>query len=196
MPDNDVWPPKPTLLDPLAEHDELIEARLPTLSAMTPNWDLLLPKSPLLLPGLRSLLPAARRLSPGVPVSDRVLLLQALREDKGLDFWQAQAVVKSYYQRHGMEMAPKAVLKTLLLPLVGAGLAVVAVAATLLSSYLSFHRRALLSQPNHGVAIIALDNAKSLLQTVSLTLLALIYGFWFLRYLVLRVRSRRKKATG
>ena len=28
MPDFTLWPPKPTLLDPLAEHDELISERL------------------------------------------------------------------------------------------------------------------------------------------------------------------------
>ncbi len=28
MPDNDVWPPKPDLPDPLAEYDDVIAARL------------------------------------------------------------------------------------------------------------------------------------------------------------------------
>ena len=86
MPDNSVWPPKPTLLDPMAEYDELIEASLPTLSAMTVKWDLVVPESYRLLPGISWLLPMARRLSPGVPVNDRVLLIQVLREGRGLDY--------------------------------------------------------------------------------------------------------------
>lgn len=32
MPDNDVWPPKPTLPDPLTEYDALIRSKLYTLS--------------------------------------------------------------------------------------------------------------------------------------------------------------------
>lgn len=97
MPADDVWPPKPSLLDPLAESDELIEARLPTLSTMTVNYDLLVPRSYLLLPGFGSLMRLVSRLTPEAPapVNDRTLLLQALREDRGLDFWQAQAVVRS-----------------------------------------------------------------------------------------------------
>jgi len=197
MPDSDVWPPKPSLLDPLAEYDEFIEARLPTLSAMTVNWDLLVPKSHLLLPGFGSLMRLMSRLTPGspAPVNDRTLLLQALREDRGLDFWQAQAVVRSYYQRHGMELTTRAALKTLLFPIVGVGLALGAVTAILIYHYLSYHRDALLRQPNHGAAIVALDNAKSLLQTVSLTLIGLVYGSWLLRYLILRARHKRAGAV-
>lgn len=94
-----------------------------------------------------------------------------------------------------MEMTTRAALKTLLFPLVGVGLALGAVTAILVCHYLSYHPDALLRQPNHGAAIIALDNAKSLLQTLSLTLIGLMYSIWLLRYLVLRVRHNRAGAV-
>ena len=37
MPDNDVWPPKPTLLDPLTEYDALIKSKLHILSEAEPG---------------------------------------------------------------------------------------------------------------------------------------------------------------
>ena len=191
MPENNIWPPKPTLLDPMAEYDELIEARLPTLSAMTVKWDLIVPASHKLLPGIFWLLPRVHRLSPGVPVNDRALLIQVLREECGLDFQQAQSVVLSYYQRRGMAMTTKAVLRTLVFPLTVLALAFVGAFAVLISSYLTFHRDAVLSQPNHGAALIALDHAKALLQIASLTLSGLVFASWFVRYWVMRRRSKR-----
>ncbi len=37
MPDNEVWPPKPSLLDPLAEYDELIAAKLAAFPTEEPE---------------------------------------------------------------------------------------------------------------------------------------------------------------
>ena len=194
MPTDEVWPPKPSLLDPLAEHDELIEARLSTLSAMTLNWELVLPQLFGRSPSFLWLLRLKQRLSPETPVDDQFLLIQVLREEKGLDLLQARATVRSYYHRHGMALTRKSVLRMALPLLITLAIALVAIAATFLSLHLSFHRDALLSRPNHGAAIIALDNAKSRLQTVSLTLLGLLYGFWFLHFLVMRLRHKRAAA--
>ncbi len=195
MPDNDVWPPKPDLPDPLTEYDELIEAKLPTLSTETVKWELVLPHEMRLLPGSIWILHMRSRLLPEAPVNDWLLLIQVLREEKDLDFQQAQAVVQSYYQRHGMAPTTKALLKTAILPLVMVALALVAVFSTLFSTYLLYHRDAVLRQPNHGAAIVALDREKSLLQSMSLTLLALIYGFWLIRYLVMRRRKKPRIET-
>ncbi len=197
MPDNDVWPPKPDLPDPLAEYDELIEAKLPTLSTETVKWNLVLPRSTTLLPGFLWLLHMTgrlrSRLSPGEPVPERLLLIQALREERGLDLLQAQAVVQSYYQRHRMAPTKKALLKILILALAPVALALVAAFSTLFAVYLSFHRQVVLSHPNHGAAILALDNETALLHIVSFVLLALVYGFWLMRYLVMRLRRNLKK---
>jgi len=206
MPDNDVWPPKPSLLDPLAEYDELIEASLPTLSAMTLNYDLVLPLSG--VPFSNSVWIfhwTLRTKNPLSPMSEGLTrwlrLTQVLLEERGLDLTQADAVVQDYYQRHGLAEVPKGVGKALALPLVMMALTIVAMLSGAFDFFLSFHRDVILSRPNHGAAIIALDNARSLLRTMAFTLLGLIYGFWLLRFLVLRflvlrLQSRRKKATG
>lgn len=92
-----------------------------------------------------------------------------------------------------MEMTTKSVLQTLMYPLTLSALGFVDAFAVLISSYLTFHRSAVLSQPNHGAAILALDNTKSLLQAVSLSLSALVLGSWLVYYLVMRRRSKKPR---
>lgn len=200
MPDSDVWPPKPDLPDPLTEHDALIEASLPTLSAMTLNYDLVLPLSGVPFSNSAWVLHWTLRIKNSLlPMSEglerRLRLTQVLLKERGLDLMQADAVVQDYYQRHGMAEIPKGAGKTLALSLVMIALAFVAMLSGAFDFFLSFHRDVILSQPNHGAAIIALDNARWLLRTVSLTLLGLMYSFWLLRYLALRVRHNRAGAV-
>ena len=190
MPNTDVWPPKPDLPDPLTEYDALIEAALPTLASKTVDYDLVLPLWMRQLPGLHWMMGIAGSL---VQTNDQhnnraILLMQVLQEDKGLDLRQAQAFVLSYYQRHGLGPTRKSAI--ILFSTIG--LLLLAGFSSLATLYFSLRRNAILSQPNHGVALLELDHAKWLLQIFSTVLLGIIYGFWILRYWVIRLRNRKK----
>lgn len=188
MPENDVWPPKPTLPDPQTEYDDWIEAKLPTLSAVPLSWDLLLPPQHRFLPGFGWLFRKVRPFVSEEPADNRVKLIQVLQEERGLDWWQAHTVMRGYNQRHETPAAKKAALKPVILAFTGLALTFAALLANFVAMYLTFHRDAVLRQPNHGAALRALDNAKSFSHIVSFGLLALVYGFWIIRYWVMRRR--------
>ena len=191
MPDIDVWPPKPDLPDPLMEYDEFIEAELPTLSAKTVDYDLVLPPITKQLPGFHRLVEfGSHLLHMNVPQKNRgLLLVQVLREEKGLDLWQARVIVRNYYQRHGLALVGKS---EILFLVVTVALLFIASLLGLVTLYLPLRRNAILSQPNNGAALLALDNAKSLVFTALFIVLGLLYGFWLLRYWVMRLRTRKK----
>jgi hypothetical protein len=194
MPDIDVWPPKPNLPDPLTEHDELIAAELLTPSAKTVDYDLVLPHGIRLIPGFHWLLQITSHLSlvNGPLLNRRLLLIQVLQKEKSLDLWQADTFVQSYYQRHGLATATKAVINALIPLLITMALIFVALFLEGFAFYLSIHRDVVLNRPNHGLAILVLDNEKFLLQTASFVLLGLIYTFWLTRYWIIRQRNRKK----
>ncbi len=192
IPENDVWPPKPSLPDPAMEYDDWIDAKLPMLSAVPLDWDLLLPPWFRDLSGFYWLFHRARHLVSEESLENRVKLIQVLQEERSLDWRQAQAVVRGYYQRHDTAVAKKAAFKSLILPFTALALTFIALSSNFFAMSLASHRDVVLRQPNHGATLRALDNAKSLSYTVSFVLLALVWGFWIVRYWVMRRRRRLK----
>lgn len=122
MPDNDVWPPKPDLPDPLTEYDEVIAAKIAAL-------------------------PEARR--------NRFALIRALRDEEGIDLRLANALSKSYGDRHGLFVTGRAGKVFAWGGCVPAG---VAMCLAFFNTYLLlFRREAVMSQPHHRAALLALD---------------------------------------
>ncbi len=152
MPDNDVWPPKPDLPDPLTEYDDVIAAKIAAL-------------------------PEAGR--------SRLLLIMALRVDKGMDLRQAYAVVNNYCDRHDVFARTKT--SRLL-----AWLGCLPILAWLCFAGFLFYwmkrRDEILSQPHHHAALLALSE-----QALMVISFAVVLAFVNLGIQLVRLQRRRKK---
>lgn len=143
MPDNDVWPPKPNLADPLTEYDEVIAALLAA------------PAAPI---GTRLMLTKALHDQEGPElrhVKTKLTLIRALCDQEGLQPRHASALANSYCQRHGLFITSPAAKA---FAGVGCGLAIVGLCLAGFSGYLLLVRREkILSLPHHHAALMALD---------------------------------------
>jgi len=138
MPDNDVWPPKPALPDPLMEYDELISERLAASLGGRSRYD-------------------------------RFKLVKALHEEKGMGWPAALATVESYRRRHFPPPGAKFFVA------LGVAASVIAL-PQLYQIALKFHRNAVLSQPNHRAALLALNQRIAFLDLVVIVALTLTLG--------------------
>ncbi len=153
MPDNEVWPPKPSLPDPLTEYDEVIAAKIAALSE-------------------------ARQ--------GRLSLIKALRDEEGLDLKQALAVVNSYSDRHGVFVIGKAAKAY---AWGGCMLALIPLGLATFNLYLDLVcREAILRQPHHRAAILALDREQLAVIAAMCVTALLLAGISFLRH-----KASRKK---
>ncbi len=138
MPDNDVWPPKPDLPDPLTEYDEVIAAKLA---------------------------------APSPAITGRLTLVKVLREQEGLDLRQAIALANNYCDRHGLFVSGRV---TKAFGWGGCGMAFAALCLAIFSGYLSIVRlEAVLSQPHHHAALMALDRQE---MVVAAAIVLLVIG--------------------
>ena len=155
MPDDNIWPPKPTLPDPLTEYDDVIAAKLAALSETKTG-------------------------------PNKLRLIKALRNEEGMDLSQAYALVTSYCDRHGLFVTSKAAMT---FSLGGCGLALAALCLAVFSAYLMLVRRdAVLSQPHHHAALIALYRQEMGVLAAFLLLIAMS-----LTISTTLIRSRRRK---
>ena len=118
---------------------------------------------------------------------NRILLIKALRDEEGMALRHALTLTKSYGDRHGLFTPSRA---TLALGLGGCGLALAALCLAVLSGYLMLVRRdAVLSQPHHHAALMALDRQE---MAVLAAIIILVSGSMAMS-LTIRAISRRRK---
>lgn len=89
------------------------------------------------------------------PISGRLMLVKALHEQERLDFRQALTLANSYCDRHGLFVSGKA---TKAFGWGCCGMTFAALCLAVFNGYLLLVRReAVLSQPHHHAALMALD---------------------------------------
>lgn len=156
MLDDNVWPPKPTLLDPLTEYDALIKSKLHTLSEAEPG-------------------------------PSRLRLMEALRDEEGMDLRQARRLANSYCDRHGVFVITRA---TQIFTWGNFGLVLAVGLLLLLNVSLSWRRDAILGIPHTHAALLVFRGRQLAISYASFLLL-------FLNLIVLGLRVRRSRsATG
>ena len=165
IPGNDVWPPKPSLPDPLLEYDALIEEKL---AARTVGFRGL---------ALFSLIRALR----GRGLS----LGQAFA---AVDNYSAR-------RRASLDAKDSATVSLIVLPVLISmtALLVSAMVLALAGVYLQFRRHAILSQPHHQAPLLALDQLRATIHTAFSVAVGLEAVVFICGYLALRLLKRHKK---
>ena len=117
---------------------------------------------------------------------NRILLIKALRDEEGIDLQEAIVLSKSYCDRHGLFVTGKV---TMALSLGGCGLFLTALCLIAFGGYLiEFRRDAVLRQPHHHAALMALDRQEMAVMAVIMVLM-----FCFVATIIItQARSRIK----
>ena len=164
MPTDEVWPPKPSLPDPILEYDALIKEKLVARTI-----------------GFR-----------GLVLFSLIRVLRGRGLSFGQAF--AAVDNYSARQRASLSAKDSATVSLIVLPVLISmtALLISAMALALVGVFLQFRRHAILSQPHHQAPLLALDQLRATVHMVFSAALGLEAVVFICGYLAIRLLKRHK----
>jgi len=165
MPADDVWPPKPSLPDPLLEYDALIKEKL---AARAVGF-----RGPVLFSLIRALRGSGLSLGQAFAAVDNY----------------------SARQRASLSAKDSATVSLIVLPMLISmtALLVSAIALALVGVFLQFRRHAILSQPHHQAPLLALDQLRATIHMAFSAALGSEAVVFICGYLAMQLLKRHKE---